>query len=90
MKSFDYFNFSFCYFKKLIDVSILNISGLLDALTRGLLSDTHVINARVLATNLSSGVLSTSIWWTKLGTLGEPVRVDDIAVGTKPSTEYPW
>lgn len=59
------------------------------------MSDPNVINARILATNLSSGFLSTSVWWTKVGTkeLGEPTRLDEngeLAVGTKPYSEYPW
>lgn len=74
---------------------IFFFSGLLDALAKGLLADPNVINARILATNLSSGLLSTSVWWTKVGTkeLGEPVRLDEngeLAVGTKPYSEYPW
>jgi hypothetical protein len=71
------------------------IAGLLDAIARGLLSDPNVINARILATNLSSGFLSTSVWWTKIGNreLGEPQRHDDeegLAVGQKPFADYPW
>lgn len=70
-------------------------SGLLDALAKGLLLDPNVINARILATNLSSGFLSTSVRWTKVGTgeLGEPVRLDEsgeLAVGKKPHSDYPW
>lgn len=73
---------------------ILFIAGLLDAIARGLLSDPNVINARILATNLSSGFLSTSVCWTKVGNreLGEPQRKDEegLSVGTKPYTDYPW
>jgi hypothetical protein len=68
-------------------------TGLLDALAKGLLSDPHVISARILATNLSTGILSTSIWWAKpIGTLNEPIRVDDegVSIGSKPSKDYPW
>lgn len=70
-------------------------AGLLDAIARGLLSDANVINARILATNLSSGFLSTSVYWTKVGNreLGEPQRreeEDGLQVGSKPYTDYPW
>lgn len=72
-----------------------SFSGLLEALVKGLLLDANVINARILATNLSSGFLSTSVRWTKIGAkeLGEPVKLDEsgeLAVGTKPYSEYPW
>lgn len=68
---------------------------MLDALARGLLTtDPYVVNARILATNLSTGFLSTSVWWTKIGIreLGEPVRLeeDGIAIGAKPYADYPW
>lgn len=71
------------------------IVGLLDAIARGLLSDANVINARILATNLSTGFLSTSVYWTKVGNreLGEPQRreeEDGLQVGNKPYTDYPW
>lgn len=73
---------------------IFSFAGLLDALAKGLLSDPNVINARILATNLSSGFLSTSVWWTKVGTreLGEAVRLDEKGelAGTKPYSDYPW
>lgn len=73
---------------------ILFIAGLLDAIARGLLADPNVINARILATNLSTGFLSTSVYWTKVGNreLGEPQRreEDGLVVGTKPYSEYPW
>jgi hypothetical protein len=70
-------------------------TGLLDALAKGLLMDPNVINARILATNLSSGLLSTSVSFTKVGAreLGEPVRLEDnadLAVGKKPYSDYPW
>lgn len=57
--------------------------------------DPNVINARILATNLSSGFLSTSVWYTKVGTgeLGEPVKLNEngeLAVGRKPESDYPW
>lgn len=73
----------------------IQLSGLLDALAKGLLLDANVINARILATNLSSGFLSTSVWWTKIGAkeLGEPVRLDEsgeLAVGRKLDSDYPW
>lgn len=68
-------------------------SGLLDAVTKGLLSDENVISARVLAINITNGVLVTSVWWAKTigGTVG-PHRVDEdgVQIGFKPSTEYPW
>jgi hypothetical protein len=69
-------------------------AGLLDAIAKGLLSDPNVINARILATNLSSGFLSTSVWWTKIGNreLGEPQRreEDGLTIGRKPFPDYPW
>lgn len=68
---------------------------LLDAIAKGLLLEPNVINARILATNLSSGSLSSSVWWTKVGTreLGEAVKLDEkgeLAFGTKPYSDYPW
>ncbi|KAL7043659.1 hypothetical protein ACKWTF_001614 [Chironomus riparius] len=76
------------------DLGFNRHSGLLDAIARGLLSDPNVINARILATNLSTGFLSTSVWWTKIGNreLGEPQRreEDGLAVGRKPLSDYPW
>lgn len=67
--------------------------GLLDAVTKGLLSDEYVISARVLATNITNGVVATSVWWSKnIGGLGGPHRVeeDGIQVGIKPNNKYPW
>lgn len=69
------------------------MTGLLDAISKGLLSDEHVISSRILATNITNGVLITSVWWTRnIGGLGIPSRIeeDGIQVGFKPSTEYPW
>jgi hypothetical protein len=74
---------------------LMIFSGLLDALAKGLLLDPNVINARILATNLSTGLLSTSVSWTKVGTreLGEPVRLDEnaeISGATKSFSDFPW
>lgn len=69
------------------------ITGLLDALAKGLLSDPHVIAARILATNVTNGILGTSVWWAKqIGGIGGPNRVDEegVTVGSKPNKEYPW
>jgi len=52
-----------------------------------------VTSARILATNVSTGILGTSVWWTKQnGGLGGPNRVeeDGVQIGTKPDTNYPW
>lgn len=73
----------------------LTSAGLLDALAKGLLSDANVVNARIIATNLSTGAFSTVVLWTKVGTreLGEPTRVDEneeLTVGKKPFSDYPW
>lgn len=69
------------------------LTGLLDAITKGLLSDEHVISSRVLAINITNGVLATSVWWSKnIGALGGPSRVDEdgVQIGFKPNTGYPW
>lgn len=65
--------------------------GLLDALAKGLLSDSHVTSARVLTTNFSNGILSSAVWWRNQG-LGLPVRVeeDGVLIGSKPDHKYPW
>lgn len=71
----------------------LNGIGLLEALTKGLLSDVYVISARVLTINVTNGVLGTSVWWSKnIGTFGGPRRVeeDGIQIGFKPDAQYPW
>lgn len=71
----------------------LNWIGLLEAITRGLLSDEYVISARVLTINVTNGVLGSSVWWSKnIGTLGGPHRVeeDGIQIGFKPDEQYPW
>lgn len=68
-------------------------SGLLDALAKGLLSDAHVIGARILATNITTGQLATSVWWEKqIGGIGGPNRVNQegVTVGSKPDVNYPW
>lgn len=68
-------------------------SGLLDAITKGLLSDEYIISARVLATNITNGAIVTSVWWSKnIGGLGGPHRVeeDGVQVGNKPNNKYPW
>lgn len=68
-------------------------AGLLDALAKGLLSDDYITSARILATNITNGILGTSVWWVKNGGgLDEPRRIeeDGVQIGTKPSTEYPW
>lgn len=70
-----------------------NRLGLLDAVTKGLLSDEAVISARVLAINVTNGVLGTAVWWSKnISGLGEPhhVEEDGIQIGMKPSNQYPW
>lgn len=68
-------------------------SGLLDALAKGLLSDIYITSARILATNVTTGLLGTAVWWTnQVGTLGGPTRIeeDGIAIGVKPDPNYPW
>ncbi|KAJ6649502.1 putative G-protein coupled receptor [Pseudolycoriella hygida] len=67
--------------------------SLLDALAKGLLSDDYITSARILATNITNGILGTSVWWIKnVGGLGGPRRIeeDGVQIGTKPSTKYPW
>lgn len=67
--------------------------GLLDAITKGLLSDDYIISARVLATNITNGAIVTSVWWSKnIGGLCGPHRVeeDGVQVGNKPNNKYPW
>lgn len=67
--------------------------GLLDALAKGLLSDPHVTNARILGINVTNGMLTNSIWWNKqIGGLGGPHRIeeDGMTVGKKPDSKYPW
>lgn len=67
--------------------------GLLDALARGLLSDVHVMSARILSINSSDGLITNSVWWDKqpIG-MATPVRLEEegIAVGKKPDPSYPW
>lgn len=67
--------------------------GLLEAITKGLLSDDFVISSRVLTINVTNGALGTSVWWSKnIGSFGGPHRVeeDGIQVGLKPDPQYPW
>lgn len=74
-------------------IFIFYVSGLLDALAKGLLSDDYITSARILATNITNGVLGTSVWWVKnVGGLGGPRRIeeDGVQIGTKPNTKYPW
>ena len=69
------------------------VQGLLDALTKGLLSDEHVTGARILATNTTNGILGTSVWWIEgVGGLGNPHRIEEegVQIGTKPNANYPW
>ncbi|XP_037904053.1 probable G-protein coupled receptor CG31760 [Hermetia illucens] len=80
------------------DVGVNRHGGLLDALAKGLLSDEHVTGARMLAMNVTSGILGTTVWWMKnekpnsnIG-IGEPIRIEEegLQVGKKPSINYPW
>jgi G protein-coupled receptor 158 len=74
-------------------LSFNTISGLLDALARGILSDPHVTSSRILGTNITSGVIINSVWWNKqVGGMGGSIRIeeDGIAVGVKPDSSYPW
>lgn len=75
------------------DVGVSHHVGLHDALAKGLLSDNNVIASRILATNMTSGLLVNFVWWErKYGGLGEPNRVKDdgITIGGKPDENYPW
>ncbi|KAG4080734.1 hypothetical protein HA402_013264 [Bradysia odoriphaga] len=75
------------------EVGVNRHGGLLDALAKGLLSDEYITSARILATNITNGILGTSVWWVKnVGGLGGPRRIeeDGVQIGTKPSTKYPW
>lgn len=68
-------------------------SGLLDALAKSILADANVIGARILALNISNGVLSQSVWWSKqMGGIGDPHRIEDdgLSIGLKPNGNYPW
>lgn len=44
--------------------------------------------------NISNGVVTTSVWWSKqIGTIGGPYRIDDedgVSINSKPDTNYPW
>uniref|UniRef100_A0A336LQJ2 Phosphodiesterase n=1 Tax=Culicoides sonorensis TaxID=179676 RepID=A0A336LQJ2_CULSO len=75
------------------DVGLGRHNGLMDALVKGLLSDPQVIGARALTTNLSSGAISSFVYWKKqVGTLNGLIRVDesDFVIGMKPDNSYPW
>lgn len=68
-------------------------AGLVDALAKGLLSDSYVIGARILTTNLTSGAISSFVWWKKpIGAIGGPIRVeeDGALIGLQPNNNYPW
>ncbi|XP_059616633.1 probable G-protein coupled receptor CG31760 [Phlebotomus argentipes] len=75
------------------DVGVNRHGGLLDAIAKGLLGDTHVTAARILALNITNGAIITAVWWSQqLGGLGGPHRVeeDGVSVGLKPDMNYPW
>ncbi|XP_055635409.1 probable G-protein coupled receptor CG31760 isoform X2 [Toxorhynchites rutilus septentrionalis] len=75
------------------DVGVARHNGLLDALAKGLLSDMHVMSARILSINTSDGLITNSVWWNKLPTgMAGPVRIEEegVAVGKTPDPSYPW
>lgn len=90
----DIFSPSTSNFQLISTLELLSLfAGLLDALAKGLLSDSNVIAARILAMNISNGVLTTSVWWdNQIGTIGGPTRIeeDGVSIGLKPDTNYPW
>ncbi|CRK86175.1 CLUMA_CG000058, isoform A [Clunio marinus] len=77
------------------DLGFNHHSGLPDTLAKGLLLDPNVINTRILATNLSTGILISSVSWTKAGgkELGQPIRLDEndeLSMTKKSFSYYPW
>lgn len=48
----------------------------------------------MLTTNISNGVLTNSVWWSKeIGAMGEPKRVQEIGLSagsTISADQYPW
>ncbi|XP_058450108.1 probable G-protein coupled receptor CG31760 isoform X3 [Malaya genurostris] len=75
------------------DVGVARHNGLLDALAKGLLSDTHVTSARILSINISDGLVINSAWWNKpTSGMAGPLRIEEegIAIGKAPDSSYPW
>lgn len=47
------------------DVGMVRHVTLLDAIAKGLLSDPYIISTRIVVTNTSNIVLSSSVWWRR-------------------------
>ncbi|KAI8042476.1 hypothetical protein M5D96_003789, partial [Drosophila gunungcola] len=73
------------------EVGIIRHGGLSDALAKGLLTDDFITGARILALNLTNGVVQSYVWWVK-GGQAETQRYDEdsLQIGKKPAGSYPW
>lgn len=77
-----------------VQLSCGTIAGLQDAISRNLLvSDQHILSARVLAINVTTGELQNCAWWRRQAMeMGGPRRLTENTphIGQRPDAEYPW